>query len=262
MTVPIEQEQEQEEQFVEESEQAEQQVEEPEQTESQVEEPEESESVKYSRAVQKRIDKITRDKYEAQKKIKELEEQLKDRNVGRPVRPDIEHFKNEYGDIKQREYNSAMSDYEDKFFDWKQRNAKERELEERTRINAEAKKTKFMAQSEEMRQSHPDFDEVIERPVFSQQLSQAIFESEKGAEIAYYLGQHEEEALNLSQLSPISMVRELQKLENKFKKSISNASEPIKPLTGSKTGKQKSWAEMTDEEWYRMRERERLQKGG
>ena len=194
--------------------------------------------------------------------MQELEAQLENKNAGRPIRPSIARYTNEYGEIDQQSYDSALSDYEDKLFDWKQKDARDREFADRAKIRNEAQKEKFLVLADEMRQTHPDFDEVIERPIYSQQLSQALFEIDKGAEIAYYLGNHSDEALRIGQLPPVSMVKELNELlKNKLKKSISNAPAPIDPITGGKSGKQKKWDEMTDEEWYRMRERERL-KGG
>lgn len=222
----------------------------------------EPEAVKYSKAVQKRINEIVYKKNEALKKVQELEAQLENKNAGRPIRPSIARYTNEYGEINQQSYDSALSDYEDKLFDWKQKDARDREFAERAKIRNEAQKEKFLVLADEMRQTHPDFDEVIERPIYSQQLSQALFEIDKGAEIAYYLGNHSDEALRIGQLPPVSMVKELNELlKNKLKKSISNAPAPIDPITGIKSGKQKKWDEMSDEEWYRMRERERF-KGG
>lgn len=218
------------------------------------------EEIKYSKAVQKRINEIVHKKNEALKKVDELQAQLDSRNTGRPIRPSIEKFSNEYGEINQHAYDSALSDYEDQFFDWKQKTMQEKENAARIQSQAEAQKEKFLALAEDIRQTHPDFDEVIERPVFSRQLSQALFEIEKGAELAYYLGTHEDDALRIGQLSPVSMVKELNMLlGEKFKKSTT-APEPIEPIAGAKTGRQKKWSEMSDEEWFRHRERERLKK--
>lgn len=223
---------------------------------------EEIEAEKYSKAVQKRIDKITGDKYAALKKVQDLEAQLENKNAGRPIRPSVDKFSNEYGEVNQQSYDTALSNYEDKFFEWKKKNAQDKEFADRARIQHDTQKEKFMVMAEEIRQVHPDFDEVVERPVFSQPLSQALFELEKGAEIAYYLGNHEEEALKIGQLPPVSMTRELNKLlANKFKNSTSNAPPPINPITGTDSGRQKEWKEMSDSEWFRMRERERS-KGG
>ena len=88
----------------------------------------------------------------------------------------------------------------------------------------------------------PDFEEVARnsgmRRIFSAMphITDAIMESEKGPEIAYYLGKNRQKAIEMTQMHPIRGAIELGKIEARFltleTKKISRAPEPINPVGG------------------------------
>ena len=114
----------------------------------------------------------------------------------------------------------------------------------------------FESQLDKARQVHEDFDEVIASPVFTVAMQQAIFESDTGAEVAYYLGTHEDEAKRISNLAPSQVMREIIKIENKLAtpapippKRVSMAPAPITPLGGGGASTTVDPSRMTTAEW-------------
>lgn len=79
------------------------------------------------------------------------------------------------------------------------------------------------------------------------------------ATVLHHLGNDLDEAARISSLPPIQMARELTKLEHKLssqpapKKQISNAPDPIKPLSAAGATATKDPAKMTDTEFAKWR---------
>lgn len=112
---------------------------------------------------------------------------------------------------------------------------------------------------------YTDFEEVVgesDAPV-TQAMSQAIVESDFGADIAYYLAQHPDEAKAIAQLSPIRQVAAIGKLETVVSappaKKVTQAPAPIVP-TGSKAKADKDPSAMTDAEFAQWRKRQIAQR--
>jgi hypothetical protein len=106
----------------------------------------------------------------------------------------------------------------------------------------------------------PDFEDVIAESTIPlpQHMEQAIYDSDVGPHLAYYLATHEDEALALAKMNPISAVRSLgrieAKIENGFYKKAqkSNAPEPSVPA-GTQAKVTKNPSEMTDAEFAAWR---------
>lgn len=114
-------------------------------------------------------------------------------------------------------------------------------------------------------EKYADFDEVVsesDAPV-TPSMSQAIVESDLGADIAYYLAQHPDEAKAIAQLSPIRQIAAIGKLEAVVSavpaKKVTEAPAPITP-TGSKAKAEKDPAQMTDAEFAQWRKRQIAQR--
>jgi hypothetical protein len=89
---------------------------------------------------------------------------------------------------------------------------------------------------EKAEQKYPDFYEKVfdtsgNVPI-STVVATAILESDVGADVAYYLGTHPEEAQRIAKLSPTSQLREFGKMEVSLAKQQSAAPPPIKPVDG------------------------------
>lgn len=114
-------------------------------------------------------------------------------------------------------------------------------------------------------EKYADFDEVVsesDAPV-TPSMSQAIVESDLGADIAYYLAQHPDDAKAIAQLSPIRQIAAIGKLEAVVSavpaKKVTEAPAPITP-TGSKAKAEKDPAQMTDAEFAAWRKRQIAQR--
>ncbi|MGC2628480.1 MAG: hypothetical protein WA265_00780 [Rhodomicrobium sp.] len=89
----------------------------------------------------------------------------------------------------------------------------------------------------EFRQRVPDFDAVVHNPnlAVTPMMADAIRESSRGAEIAYYLGKNPAEAGQIAGLSPVSQATAIARLENRLASngiSVSRAPQPVGTLSG------------------------------
>jgi hypothetical protein len=220
----------------------------------------------YTKSVKKRIDKITREKYEALKRANELENRLKEFEAtagGRPSRPNIASFTNDMGELDHTSYDSAMAKYEDSLFDWRERKNKNSNTEYDQKAEAESKVEKFNILADNARIKYPDFDEVVSRPVFGQELREAVVDSDVGDELAYYLGNNKAVAAELNNMPPYRMMKEVGKLEEKISrlnKKVSKALDPITPVSGTSGTVTKTSEQMSDSEWIEAERKRRMEK--
>lgn len=120
------------------------------------------------------------------------------------------------------------------------------------------------AESEEkVRDKYDDFDQVARNPnvPITEVMAEAIYASEVGPEVAYYLGSNVKEASRISRLSPFLQAKEIGKIEAKLAadppvKKTSNAPAPITPVTARSSGASsydttdpRSTKTMTDSQW-------------
>lgn len=224
------------------------------------------EEAKKPNPVQERINKLTREKYEARQKAEELEQRLKDIEAKIPAQKTQELAIPKEDDFDSySEYQSAHSDYIAKraaaeAYERVSTEAKAREEAQATTSKKEAlraKKAAFDERLESKRSQFQDFEEVAYGHQFiNENMAQRIFDSEKGPEIAYHLGSHLDEAERIFALDPVSQAVELTKLEFQVKalnpKKVSSAPDPITPIDG-KESVQLSEDKMTDEQWIKWR---------
>lgn len=218
------------------------------------------------RSAQRRIDEITRQKHDA---IRDAEYwRNKATQVSPVTQPSVTKEPTPEGYDTQEDYIRAAARWE--------AHQVQREAEESGRAKqAEVERGKvlneFQRQITKARIAHEDFDDVISQPMFTPAMQEAIFDSELGAEIAYYLGTHEEEAYTISQLSPTRAIREITRLESKLTpaavttpllqpRRVSVAPVPITPLSGGATAVADPSRMTTDEwmAWDRQQKMERL----
>lgn len=107
-------------------------------------------------------------------------------------------------------------------------------------------------------EKYADFEEVVgesDAPV-TPEMRQAIVESDAGADIAYYLAQHPDEAKRIAQLSPIRQITEIGKLELKASAPVvkrpTATPPPVNPI-GTKAKAEKDPSQMTDSEFAKWR---------
>ena len=216
-------------------------------------------------AVQRRIDKLTREKYQSRAEAEMLRRELESlRSRPEPQRqetrqqsgePRLEQFQN------FEDYIAARDSYLERKFEEKL-TARERQEQEAKRQNDSAKASEnWNKKLADIRKEVPDYDDLIEAadiPV-SQAMAQAITESDIGPRVALYLANHPEEAESMLNLSPSATLRAIGRIEAKIeaegsKKQISGAPKPIKPVSGSGSGANSGPADnQSMDEWLKAR---------
>lgn len=162
---------------------------------------------------------------------------------------------------------NSYEDYLEALSDWKadQRISKfkselqETESKKTEQQHAETVRSSFSSKVDAAREKYEDFDSVAfdESLPVTQFMTQAIVETDNGADILYHLGNNPKEAQRIASLSPIAQAREIGRLEMKLsqtpvKPKTSSAPAPINPVgKGSTTTSPEN---MSTEEWMKWRE--------
>jgi len=186
--------------------------------------------------VKKRIDKVTRQKYEAvaeANRYKAELEQLRAQVAPKAQAPDISQF----DDVES--YIDAVADYK------LQQKQQEATKHQATQEAAQKMSKEWMGRVEEVRKVAPDFDQVfnsVADVVLAPMTYDVIATHKKGAEIAYALGKDHSEAYRIAALSPAEQLMAIGELSAKTSlpkpKAVSTASAPIKPVTGGSSSRQ------------------------
>lgn len=139
--------------------------------------------------------------------------------------------------------------------------------QERTRQQADlsarqtAIQTAWVQRREKAISETPDYLEVAENPNVSitQPMASVITTDEAGPKLAYYLGQHPEEAARIAQLNSFAQIVELGALRERIltpqKPTTSRTPAPITPVKGAVTPTSKSPDDMSMEEYAAARRR-------
>ena len=114
----------------------------------------------------------------------------------------------------------------------------ERDREEQARKAAAEQEQKFKAWADRVNAAKndlPDFDDMVQSSDVrvSDPVRDAIIESEHGPKILYYLAENSEFAKKLADMSVVSAVREIGKIEARFVQESNKESAPeVKPVVG------------------------------
>lgn len=218
---------------------------------------------------QKRINQLTREKYERQQENADLKARL-DKLEAKPEAakaPDIV-APNEDDFDTHGEYQAAHT----KFVSDTASNAaydritaenassaevtKQNERQEAVKV----KKAAFEKNLDEKRANFEDFEDVAYGHQFMDlDLAEQIFEMDKGPEVAYHLGSHLDEAARIFALQPVQRARELTKLEFQVEalapKKVSDAPDPLNPLGNNEKVdvNGKDGENLTTDEWQAWR---------
>lgn len=169
------------------------------------------------KGVQPRIDELTRARREAEREASYWKSvaagQAQTSAEAAPQKPVAEQF-NDYGD-----YVEALTD-------WKAEQAVAKRMEaDSSRKVADTQAQTFMERQSAFRAVAADYDEVVggsTAPV-SAHVQSVILDSERGPELAYYLGKNPTALTALNSLSPLSAAREIGRLEASFAKPATAA---------------------------------------
>lgn len=163
-----------------------------------------------NKILQQRLESIEKGKVQPKAPEPTTTEQL-------PSKPDPEKFQ-------------TMSEYLEALTDWKTNTAlateRKRVAEESSKAQAtaaeNASREQWNGRVTEARTKHADFDTVALDPdlpiAANSTIDLWVMNSELGADVLYYYGQHREELVKLNAMPPIAAARELARIENEIAK--------------------------------------------
>jgi len=187
---------------------------------------------------QRKIDRLTREKYELEAKLQAALAKPAGGEKPEPAAAAANDGK------PQAENFDTHDEYVEALVDWKanQREAAKREQEQR---DSETKKQQATVDSwnqrvEAARKAHADYDDVmadadVELPPL---VVDALMDSDHGGELAYWLASNREEAERIAKLSPVAAVRKLGEIEAGLRstpsspqpKPVTKAPKPVTPV--------------------------------
>lgn len=127
---------------------------------------------------------------------------------------------------------------------------------------------------EKVRDKYDDYDQVARNPnvPITEVMAEAIYASDVGPEVAYFLGSNIKEAARISKLSPFLQAKEIGKIEARLAsdppvKKTSNAPAPISPVTARSAGATshdttdpRSVKSMTTSQWIEAERQRQIKK--
>lgn len=193
--------------------------------------------------LQKRIDRLTKEKNDALRRVSELEQHSsgKPAEGGDTGEPDVTDF-DSYDD-----YLKARDDWRDK----QKAGKPDTQPQEGIESTAEFKDAldDVLESFDEVRSKYTDFDAVCMKqpsdggPVITSSMVIVLADTDAPGEIAYYLGKHVEESVEISKMAHKAQIRAIAKIEAKLvsgaapkpdvQKKTSSAPPPINPLSGA-----------------------------
>lgn len=215
--------------------------------------------------VQKRIDELTRQRYDAERERDYWRTQVQTSRQPEPTPATPQQPKTladfEYDEAKFQAYlfetasSRAVSAVEKKFREQQEHETKQRRVNE------------FRAREAKFAETVPDYRDVAHGAVsITTEMAEVIAESEDGPALAYYLGKNPQIADHIAQLSPYSAARELGRIEAKLAAErekaktatpvVSQAPEPPPKIEATEPAVTKDPEDMTDAEfskWFRKR---------
>ena len=205
--------------------------------------------------VMQRIDKVTRQKYEAVAETNRLKaelEQLRAQLAPKQEAPDISQF-------------DTLDDYVEAVAEYKlNQKTQATQSQQAQQTQAQAVAQDWVAKVEKVRSVAPDFDEAFNNVAsieFAPMALEAVAQHPKGAEIAYMLGKNVSEAYRIAALPPsqqLMAIGEIAARTNVPKpKAVSTAPAPVKPVSG---GANSNTPPADMDEWVKWRNDQLRQK--
>lgn len=205
--------------------------------------------------VKKRIDKVTRQKYEAIAEANRLKaelEQLRAQIAPKQEAPDISQF-------------DTLDDYVEAVAEYKlNQKTQATQSQQAQQTQAQAVAQDWVAKVNKARSVAPDFDEVFSNVAdvpFAQVALDAVAQHPKGAEIAYILGKDPSEAYRIAALAPYQQLMAIGEVAARANlpkpKTVSTAPSPVKPVSG---GASNSAPPADMDEWVKWRNNQIRQK--
>ena len=236
---------------------------------------------KPAKGVQKALDRLTKQREEAEARAKAAEERIAKLEAEIQARQAPE-TKPEEPKEPERPKKTDFSDPDaydmalEKYFEDKATFTARREVETARQADlerqhkqaqddaAKAVRDAFVSRTEAVKAKYEDFDAVTntDEVQVSMAMAHAIVNHEQGPEIQYFLGKNPEEAKRISALPIASQIMELGAIAAGLRtpaatapqpKPVTKAPAPIKPVTTGTVSAEKSIDEMSMEEYAAMR---------
>lgn len=233
------------------------------------------EIVTKAKGVGRRIDELTRNWREAERREAALLKLLEQRSPATPEpveRQDSQQDKTladfEFDEVKYQSYLRSTVAEEAR------RAARDELQQERERQTSQQRKSAFQTREAAYAKATPDYMEVTRDPnvPITAQMAEVIADSEDGPALAYHLAKNIDVAESIARLPALAQARELGKIEAKLtyerqqaeeaKKRVSQAPPPPPQIEGANAGTTQIRADspesdkLSDEEWTRLRERQ------
>ena len=217
----------------------------------------EPDPAKLPKGVQKRIDKLTRQRYELEARLRErdaiISENERKAQASQPD-PDPSQFDT------WEQYLDAKVEFE--------AGKKIREIEQQRAIqqkNAE-RFANFNERAAAIRQANPDYDAVLQSAAVnvSNAVMETILESDDGPAVAYHLAKNPTELYRLNAMSERQQVLELGRISARLsakapERKVTQAPPPAPAVKATGSGS-KSVSDMTDKEYADFRKRQDAQR--
>lgn len=204
-----------------------------------------SEITKQREAARQEAERERQARLELENKVKEMEAKLTPAKPQEPVEADPKPKPEQFSDMF--EYAEALSEWT---ADKRIREEKVKEAAQRAEQERQQLLNTWASRVQDFRAKTPDFDDMVGSAdvVVSNEVRDAIFESDVGPQILYHLAENPDVAKKLSGLSPISALRMIGKLEAKLETpapseakqetavKTSKAPPPINPIRATSGG--------------------------
>jgi hypothetical protein len=217
----------------------------------------EPDPAKLPKGVQKRIDKLTQQRYEREARIRELEAQISE-NERKAQASQPEPDPSQFETLEQ--YLDAKVEFE--------AGKRLREIEQERTIqqkNAE-RLSSFNERSAAVRQANPDFDAVLQSAAIgvSDAVMETILESDDGPAVAYHLAKNPTELYRLNAMGDRQQMLELGRISARLstkvpERKVTQAPPPA-PAVKATGSVSKYGPDMTDKEYDDYRKRQDAQR--
>lgn len=211
--------------------------------ENEQEKPEDEQPKPHKGGFQRRIDKLTRERSEAEQKAEYWRQQALRTEPKQETAPKVAEGKPDPANFEtQAEYLEALTDWKVGERE-KAREAKQKEESQRTQQQKAL--DDYATREKSFSEGIEDYADVIqgaiadENPAFtSPAIASVLMDYEHGPAAVYYLAQNPDEAARLAKMSPTAIAREIGRLETKFAPSADTATqEKAKPAPVTKAPK-------------------------
>lgn len=194
-----------------------------------------------NKGVGKRINELTREKHDAIREAQYWKEQALKATPAAPApEAPAQAVSQEASEPKPEDFDFDITAFNRAHYKWlRDEERKQEQITQRQRSFSE-KEAAFKAE-------HPDYDDVAKSPdvAITRDMAVAILDTENPPAIAYYLGQHPDEAAAIASMTPIAAARAIGRIEAKLEappapvtpreppKKTTNAPPPPKTVSGA-----------------------------